>query len=120
MSGHGVRHFLDLIDLPPAELRGMIDSARAMKTASHRRNRCARLADKGDTLLGGHVLEHDLIAISGRRSYQWPAFSGLFCAFGISSFSDGMLRIATGARRTPSCSEDGQRAAAVKHEAAHS
>jgi ornithine carbamoyltransferase len=33
VSGNGVRHFLDLIDLPPAELRGMIDSARAMKTA---------------------------------------------------------------------------------------
>ena len=32
MSGNnGVRHFLDLIELPPAELRGMIDSARAMK-----------------------------------------------------------------------------------------
>jgi ornithine carbamoyltransferase len=29
----GVRHFLDLIDLPPAELRGMIDSARAMKAS---------------------------------------------------------------------------------------
>ena len=33
MSGNGVRHFLDLIDLPPAELRGMIDSARAMKAS---------------------------------------------------------------------------------------
>jgi ornithine carbamoyltransferase len=33
VSGNGVRHFLDLIDLPPAELRAMIDSARAMKTA---------------------------------------------------------------------------------------
>jgi ornithine carbamoyltransferase len=33
VSGNGVRHFLDLVDLPPAELRGMIDSARAMKTA---------------------------------------------------------------------------------------
>jgi ornithine carbamoyltransferase len=26
-----IRHFLDLIELPPAQLRGMIDSARAMK-----------------------------------------------------------------------------------------
>ena len=31
MSGNGVRHFLDLIELPPAELRAMIDSARAIK-----------------------------------------------------------------------------------------
>jgi ornithine carbamoyltransferase len=29
--GNGVRHFLDLIELPSAELRAMIDSARAMK-----------------------------------------------------------------------------------------
>ena len=32
MSGQRVRHFLDLIELPPAELRAMIDTARAMKT----------------------------------------------------------------------------------------
>jgi ornithine carbamoyltransferase len=31
VSGNGVRHFLDLIELPSAELRSMIDSARAMK-----------------------------------------------------------------------------------------
>jgi ornithine carbamoyltransferase len=31
VSGNGVRHFLDLIDLPSAELRGMIESARVMK-----------------------------------------------------------------------------------------
>ena len=31
MNGNGVRHFLDLIELPTAELRGMIDNARAMK-----------------------------------------------------------------------------------------
>jgi ornithine carbamoyltransferase len=31
VSGNGVRHFLDLIELPSAELRAMIDSARAMK-----------------------------------------------------------------------------------------
>ena len=28
----GVRHFLDLIDVPAADLRGMIESARAMKS----------------------------------------------------------------------------------------
>jgi ornithine carbamoyltransferase len=33
VSGNGVRHFLDLIDLPRTELRSMIDSARAMKAA---------------------------------------------------------------------------------------
>ena len=31
MSGNGVRHFLDLIELPSGELRGMIESARVMK-----------------------------------------------------------------------------------------
>jgi len=31
VSGNGVRHFLDLIELPSTELRSMIDSARAMK-----------------------------------------------------------------------------------------
>ena len=31
MSGTDVRHFLDLIELPSAELRAMIDSARSMK-----------------------------------------------------------------------------------------
>ena len=31
MNGNGVRHFLDLIDIPPAELRGIIESSRAIK-----------------------------------------------------------------------------------------
>ena len=31
MSTNGTRHFLDLIDIPPQELRGMIDASRAMK-----------------------------------------------------------------------------------------
>jgi ornithine carbamoyltransferase len=31
MTGNGVRHFLDLIDIPRRELREMIDSGRAMK-----------------------------------------------------------------------------------------
>ena len=31
MSGSAVRHFLDLIDIPPRELRSIIDSSRAMK-----------------------------------------------------------------------------------------
>jgi ornithine carbamoyltransferase len=31
VSGKGMRHFLDLIDIPPAELRGIIAKSRAMK-----------------------------------------------------------------------------------------
>ena len=31
MSANGRRHFLDLIDIPPQELRGMIEASRAMK-----------------------------------------------------------------------------------------
>ena len=31
MSANGHRHFLDLIDIPPQELRGMIEASRAMK-----------------------------------------------------------------------------------------
>ena len=31
MSGNGVRHFLDLIDIPRAELRGIIAKSRAIK-----------------------------------------------------------------------------------------
>ena len=37
----GVRHFLDLIDVPAAELRAMIASARAMK-AKHKSRRRGR------------------------------------------------------------------------------
>ena len=32
MSGVGIRHFLDLVDIPAADLRGMIEAGRAMKT----------------------------------------------------------------------------------------
>ncbi|HEY4747299.1 MAG TPA: ornithine carbamoyltransferase, partial [Steroidobacteraceae bacterium] len=31
MSGPSIRHFLDLTDIPPRELRGMIEASRAMK-----------------------------------------------------------------------------------------
>jgi ornithine carbamoyltransferase len=31
VSGPSIRHFLDLIDIPPRELRGMIEASRAMK-----------------------------------------------------------------------------------------
>ena len=33
MTANGVRHFLDLIDIPKAVLAGLIDRSRAMKTA---------------------------------------------------------------------------------------
>lgn len=33
MSGNSVRHFLDLIDIPADQLRGIIENARAIKTA---------------------------------------------------------------------------------------
>ena len=36
MSANGVRHFLDLIDIPQAELRGMIEASRAMKAKRKR------------------------------------------------------------------------------------
>jgi ornithine carbamoyltransferase len=36
MSANGVRHFLDLIDIPPQELRGMIEKSRAMKEKGER------------------------------------------------------------------------------------
>ena len=36
MSANGVRHFLDLIDIPPQELRRMIEASRAMKERRER------------------------------------------------------------------------------------
>jgi ornithine carbamoyltransferase len=36
MNSRAVRHFLDLIDIPPEELRGMIEASRAMKTRGDR------------------------------------------------------------------------------------
>ena len=45
---NGVRHFLDLIDIPSAELRGMIESAMAMKKA--------RRAGAGKRPLAGQTL----------------------------------------------------------------
>ena len=48
MSTNGTRHFLDLIDIPPQELRGMIDASRAMKA----RRASAGNAPEGKTLAG--------------------------------------------------------------------
>ena len=36
MSANGIRHFLDLIDISPKELRGMIEASRAMKERRER------------------------------------------------------------------------------------
>ena len=46
MSGNGVRHFLDLIDIPKPVLAGMIDKSRAMKAARARGEASAPLAGK--------------------------------------------------------------------------
>jgi ornithine carbamoyltransferase len=46
MSANGIRHFLDLVDIPSQELRGMIEAARAMKK---RRDRSSKPLD-GRTL----------------------------------------------------------------------
>ena len=40
MSEPAIRHFLDLIDIPPRELRGIIEASRAMKKRA--RERAAR------------------------------------------------------------------------------
>jgi ornithine carbamoyltransferase len=48
MSGHNVRHFLDLIDIPTEQLRAMIENARAMKNA--RRTGAAAQPLAGQTL----------------------------------------------------------------------
>lgn len=43
MSDNGIRHFVDLIDIPSAELRGMIEAALAMKAErKHLRNAARR------------------------------------------------------------------------------
>ena len=46
MSAPGVRHFLDLIDIPKPALAGMIDASRAMKEARKRGDMSAPLAGK--------------------------------------------------------------------------
>jgi len=43
MSVAAIRHFLDLIDIPPRELRGIIEASRAMKKRV--RGRAARPLD---------------------------------------------------------------------------
>ena len=44
MSAEGIRHFLDLIDIPKSELRGMIDAAIAMKARGRGTNAAQPLA----------------------------------------------------------------------------
>ena len=50
MSANGIRHFLDLTEIPPAELRGMIEASRTMK--QHRGNGAAKQAAMGGPLAG--------------------------------------------------------------------
>jgi ornithine carbamoyltransferase len=52
MSANAVRHFLDLIDIPPRELRGIIEASRAMK---QRRQR-APVAKASERPLEGRTL----------------------------------------------------------------
>ena len=46
MSSSGIRHFLDLCDIPARELRGIIDASRSMKKHSKRGDREKLLAGK--------------------------------------------------------------------------
>jgi ornithine carbamoyltransferase len=50
MSANGVRHFLDLIDVPPKALRGMIDASRAIKERLKRDGRSTEAPLAGKTL----------------------------------------------------------------------
>jgi ornithine carbamoyltransferase len=50
MSANGVRHFLDLTDIPPQTLREMIDASRAMKDRLKKNGRSA------DAVLAGRTL----------------------------------------------------------------
>ena len=50
MSANGVRHFLDLVDVPPQDLRGMIEASRAMKERLKREGRSTDAPLAGKTL----------------------------------------------------------------------
>lgn len=50
MSANGVRHFLDLVDVPAQELRGMIEASRAMKERLKREGRSDGAPLAGKTL----------------------------------------------------------------------
>jgi ornithine carbamoyltransferase len=50
MSANGVRHFLDLVDVPPQDLRGMIEASRAMKERLKREGRSTDVPLAGKTL----------------------------------------------------------------------
>jgi ornithine carbamoyltransferase len=52
VSGPSIRHFLDLTDIPPRELRGMIETSRAMK----KRGRGARAKSSAGKPLAGRML----------------------------------------------------------------
>ncbi len=50
MSANGVRHFLDLTEVPKAELRGMLEASRAMKAKLKRKGPLAERPLAGKTL----------------------------------------------------------------------
>jgi ornithine carbamoyltransferase len=50
MSGNDVRHFLDLVDVAPQELRGMIETSRTMKERLKRNGRSSDAPLAGKTL----------------------------------------------------------------------
>jgi ornithine carbamoyltransferase len=50
VSGNGIRHFLDLIELPAPALRGMIDAARVMKARRKKQDGAADQPLAGKTL----------------------------------------------------------------------
>ena len=53
MTGNGVRHFLDLIDIPKPVLAGMIGNSRAMKAARAHGVASAPLAQPNCTHFSG-------------------------------------------------------------------
>jgi ornithine carbamoyltransferase len=64
MSANGTRHFLDLIDIPPQELRSMIDASRAMKE----RRKSGRGAPEGKSLEGKSLEGKSLAMIFDKPS----------------------------------------------------
>jgi len=77
MSANGVRHFLDLTDIPPEDLRGMIEASRAMKKRRDRGGKplegrtLAMIFDKPSTRtrvsfdVGMRQLGGDVIVLTG-------------------------------------------------------
>src|SRR5665647_3186423 len=86
MTGNGVRHFLDLIDIPKPVLAGMIDNSRAMKAARARGFHGAAVVDHPGQhrLRDVDEIEEMPHAVSGHdatpRLAAWSACRGCACA----------------------------------------